>query len=213
MRTPAAAGLPSPTSKSTLDRLGGRRAERRHRARHRLRHAADAVGVGAGEDHHVRHALLEARGVRGQHEHGTRLADAVDAHGDRNQDGPGDPVTARRQEHDTAGALVGSAVNCLLEGVAVVGPAVAPGVHDDRTRVVRHGLVGGNGCLGRAGAAGYGGGAVGGEDGSKRQQAKLVRSDLQRGLLDFFVCRDAPIDLAGDMETFAKNVPVLPLTG
>jgi hypothetical protein len=54
---------------------------------------------------------------------------------------------------------------------------------------------------------------VGGEHGGKRQQAKLGRSDLQRGLLDFFMCRDVPIELAGDMETFPKNVPVLPLTG
>ena len=127
------------------DRLAFLGAER-YRARYRHRYLADAVLVAAGEDDHIGHALLVPRRVLGQHEHGPGRADAIQAHGQRDQQRARDAIASRRQEHDAALALVGGRIQRLLDRGRVVGLAVAFRAHHDGARVFGHGLVGGDGC-------------------------------------------------------------------
>jgi hypothetical protein len=100
---------------------------------------ADLVLVAAREHDHRAHALLEARRVGAQHEDRPGRADAEDAHARRHQDAAAQAVAARRQEHQAMAGLVAGGVDGLLDGVGVVGLAVAHALDGDRARIVGRG--------------------------------------------------------------------------
>jgi hypothetical protein len=107
----------------------------RHDGRHGDGHRSDVVLIAPGEDDHRRHALLEARGVGGEQDHGSRGPDPKDAHAQGHHERARDPVRARRQEDDAMAGRVERLVEGYLQGVAVVGRAVADRLDRHRPRL------------------------------------------------------------------------------
>ena len=120
-----------------VERHAAGRRERRL-AREGRRRRLDAA---PGEDHHVPDAVLEARRPVAQHQHRPRRSDAEQAHARPDEDRAGEPVAARGQVDDAAGAAVRHGVEGLLDGGAVVSYAVARRPDRDGFRIVGRGQV------------------------------------------------------------------------
>jgi hypothetical protein len=98
---------------------------------------ADLVLVVAGEHDHRAHAFLEARSLGAEHEHRPGRADAEHAHAGRDQQAAAQAIAAGGQEDQAVAGLVVGGVDGLLDGVGVVGLAVAHALDDDGARIVR----------------------------------------------------------------------------
>jgi hypothetical protein len=100
-----------------------------------------ALGAAPGEDHHGRHALLEARRGIAQHEHRPRLARADQAQAGPEEQRAADAIAPAGQEHHAFAARPGL-VQRLLDRGGIVGLAIAHRAHGDRLgiagRLVEH---------------------------------------------------------------------------